>query len=156
MEQGVDWENYKHTESRNNPSVTSDTWEKSIIDAVADWCDRGIAAGPFETRPAPIVFGNTTIIKMMVREKSNGRARIIMDLSSPRPGSVNESIKAEKVITAVMAGLEGIVKAVNKVGQSAMFAKCDLSDTYKPWQCAAEIGPCNGLGSATSIFVSGA
>ena len=98
VEQGIDWASYKHTESQNNPSVTSEEWEKSIVDAVADWCDRGIAAGPFETRPP-----NTTIIKMTVREKSNGRARIIMDLSAPRPGSVNEAIKAEKVITAAVS-----------------------------------------------------
>ena len=50
--------------------MTSEQWEPSIIDAGADWVDRGVAAGPYPNRPA-----KSTLIKMTVREKSNGRAR---------------------------------------------------------------------------------
>ena len=87
---------------------------------------RGVAAGPFVTRPA-----RSTLIKMTVREKSNGRARIIMDLSSPRPGSVNSKLRKEKLIPAVMSGITGVVEALNRVGRSAVFSKSDWSDAYK-------------------------
>ena len=96
------------------------------MDAVADWVRRGIAAGPFDTMPK-----NATLIKMTVREKANGRARIIMDLSSPRPGSVNEKILDSKVIPAVMAGVTGVVEALNLVGREAYFSKSDWADAYK-------------------------
>ena len=45
-------------------------WEPSIIDAAADWCFRGVVAGPYDGKPK-----KATLIKMTVREKSNGRAR---------------------------------------------------------------------------------
>ena len=64
VSQGVQWLGYKHTTSENNPSVLSAEWEPSMVDAVADWTDRGVAAGPFINRP-----GDTTLIKMTVREK---------------------------------------------------------------------------------------
>ncbi len=97
-----------------------------LVDAVADWVRRGIAAGPFDTMPA-----KATLIKMTVREKANGRARIIMDLSSPRPGSVNEAILDSKVIQAEMSGIVGVVEALNLVGRGAWFCKADWADAYK-------------------------
>ena len=67
---GLDWQSYTYTESTNHPSVTSELWEPSIIDAAADWCIRGVVAGPYDGKPK-----KATLIKMTVREKSNGRAR---------------------------------------------------------------------------------
>ena len=126
VSQGVDWSSYKHTESENNPSVVSAEWEPSIVDAVADWVRRGLAAGPFISRPV-----KSTLIKMTVREKSNGRARIIMDLSSPRPGSVNSKLLKDKLVPAVMSGITGVVEALNRVGRNSWFSKSDWSDAYK-------------------------
>ena len=54
-----------------------------------------------------------------------------MDLSSPRPGSVNSKLRKEKLIPAVMSGITGVVEALNRVGRSAVFSKSDWSDAYK-------------------------
>ena len=63
VDQGVDWATYLHTESENNPSVISAEWEPSMVDAVADWVKRGVAAGPFITRPRL-----STLIKLLRRQ----------------------------------------------------------------------------------------
>ena len=58
-------------------------------------------------------------------------ARIIMDLSSPRPGSVNASLRKDKLIAAEMSGIPGVVEALNRVGRKALFSKSDWADAYK-------------------------
>ena len=54
-----------------------------------------------------------------------------MDLSHPRPGSVNSAIMDSRLITAVMSGVKGVVEALNRVGGDAFFSKSDWSDAYK-------------------------
>ena len=57
--------------------------------------------------------------------------RIIMDLSSPRPGSVNSKLREDKLVPAEMAGIPGVVEALNRVGRAAYFSKSDWADAYK-------------------------
>ena len=54
-----------------------------------------------------------------------------MDLSSPRPGSVNSKLREEKIVPAVMSGITGVVEALNRVGRNSVFSKNDWSDAYK-------------------------
>ncbi len=59
-----------------------------VTDALAEWVQQGIVAGPFPPESRP---GSAKVNGIMCRMKPNGTARIIVNLSAPK-GKVPESI----------------------------------------------------------------
>ncbi len=67
---------------------------------------------------------------IMCRQKPNGSARIILNLSAPIGESVNDGICAEE-FPAVMSSTSKWLEALDRAGQGALMMKADWSDAYK-------------------------
>jgi hypothetical protein len=59
-----------------------------VTDALAEWTQQGIVAGPFTTQERP---KNAKVNGIMCRMKPNGTARIIVNLSAPK-GRISEPV----------------------------------------------------------------
>merc|ERR1711923_669463 len=111
-----------------------------VTDAIAEWVHSGIAAGPL-TRQELEAEGlkEIKINPIQVRLKPNGKARIILDLSSPHfdeeqppgtPLSVNAGINKEEY-PAKMSNTASMLEVLDQVGAPAEFSKIDWVSAYK-------------------------
>jgi hypothetical protein len=116
---------YWPRQNKNNASVETKEWGPKVVDALATWLKQKIIAGPFQEAPE-----GATVIKVTCRPKPNGKARVIMDLSSPRGRSVNDCIP-DNMFPARMQGTKEIIDAVNHCGRDAEFTKADWNNAYK-------------------------
>jgi hypothetical protein len=96
-----------------------------ITDAVASWVIKGFAKGPFD-KPEE----GAKVNGIMCRQKPNGSARIILNLSAPEGNSVNEGIVAED-FPAKMSSTGKWLEVLEKAGQGGLMLKVDWSDAYK-------------------------
>ena len=125
--------------TRGPNSKTAYQYGVRVIDAIREWVELGIAAGPFtEQEIMEMVEGGMEGIKiapMSVTIKDNGKARICMNLSFPHtrqdeeikegvPASVNKGIDKRK-FPAVMSTSRDIVDLLFKLGRGCSFAKID-------------------------------
>lgn len=98
-----------------------------VTDAVADWVRKKFVYGPVEAEDVP---ASAKINGIMVREKPNGAARVILNLSSPAGFSVNDGIDADE-FPAVMSSTKAWLAVLNKAGRGCWITKCDWADAYK-------------------------
>jgi len=111
--------------SNNSPSAFQ--FGEQITDAIADWITEGFAAGPFTREEVPL---GAKISGIMCREKPNGSARIILNLSAPVGNSVNDGICSDEFPTS-MSSTTKWVEVLNKAGRACLFMKADWSVAYK-------------------------
>jgi len=111
--------------SNNAPSAFQ--FGQQISDAIADWITEGFAAGPFSKDEVP---PDAKISGIMCREKPNGSARIILNLSAPAGRSVNDGICSDEFPTS-MSSTAKWVEVLNKAGRGCLFMKADWSVAYK-------------------------
>ena len=121
---------YRHSINKNNKVVETPEWGPAVMDAVCSWAKKGIILGPMKRVPE-----NVTVIKVTCRSKAGGKARVIMDQSSPRGTSQNDHIDKKK-FPVIMSGMEGVLDMVNFVGRYGWLAKSDWRDAYKHWPVA--------------------
>lgn len=98
-----------------------------VTDAVADWIHKKFVYGPVDAADVP---ANAKINGIMVREKPNGAARVILNLSAPAGFSVNDGIDSDE-FPAVMSSTKAWLVVLNRAGRGCWITKCDWSDAYK-------------------------
>jgi hypothetical protein len=115
----------KHSVSSNAASAYQ--FAPHITDAIAGWVTKGIAAGPFDPahRPADVKING-----IMCREKPNGSARIILNMSAPAGLSVNDGINKDD-FPAAMSSTAKWLNVLNLAGKNCQIMKIDWSDAYK-------------------------
>ena len=113
------------TKSSNAPSAFQ--FAEQITDSIADWLEAGFAAGPFTADQVP---PDAKISGIMCREKPNGSARIILNLSAPLGQSVNDGIRSSDFPTTMSSTTKWIA-VLNKAGKGCLFFKADWSVAYK-------------------------
>jgi len=113
------------TVARNAKSAVK--FGQQVSDAVADWLEKGFAAGPFLEEQVP---EGAKINSILCREKPNGAVRIILNLSAPEGISVNDGINKED-FPAIMSSTNMWLEVLHKAGQGAWIMKVDWSDAYK-------------------------
>ena len=96
------------TNSRNASSAYESGRE--VTDAIAGWIADKYAYGPVAEEDVP---AGAKVSGIMVREKPNGAARVILNLSAPAGMSVNDGIKAED-FPAVMSSTAAWLKVLKK------------------------------------------
>jgi hypothetical protein len=111
--------------STNAPSAFD--FPEQITDAIADWIVAGFAAGPFspDDRPA-----NAKVNGIMCRQKPNGSARIILNLSAPKGDCVNDGIRSEEFPTT-MSSTRKWLEVLDRAGQRCLIVKLDWPSAYK-------------------------
>jgi hypothetical protein len=111
--------------SRNAPSAYE--YPKEVTEAIADWIKKGFAKGPFDEKSRP---ANVKINGIMCRPKPNGSARVILNLSAPAGGSVNDGIDVRE-FPATMSSTKKWLKVLQKAGRKCLILKIDWADAYK-------------------------
>ena len=113
--------------TRSKNSASSYDFGPQVTDAVADWCAKGFCYGPITESLVP---EEAKVSGIMCREKPNGSARVILNLSSPEKQSVNDGI-AKDLYPAQMSSTEQWLEVMNKAGRNCNIAKTDWGDAYK-------------------------
>ena len=113
------------TRSKNSKSALE--FGPQVTDAVADWCKKGYCYGPV---PESMVPKEAKVSGIMCREKPNGSARVILNLSSPEKLSVNDGIEKD-LYPAEMSSTEKWLEVINKAGRNCNITKTDWGDAYK-------------------------
>jgi hypothetical protein len=113
------------TVSRN--AVSTLEFAEQVTDAVADWLVSGFAAGPFHPSSRP---ANAKVNGMMCRQKPNGSARIILNLSAPKGSSVNDGIDSDEFPTT-MSSTQKWLAVLDKAGRKCLMVKLDWASAYK-------------------------
>ncbi len=113
------------TVSRNAASTLE--FAEQVTDAVADWLVSGFAAGPFHPSSRP---ANAKVNGMMCRQKPNGSARIILNLSAPKGSSVNDGIDSDEFPTT-MSSTQKWLSVLDKAGRKCLIVKLDWASAYK-------------------------
>ena len=113
--------------TRSKNSASSAEFGPQVTDAVADWCAKGFCYGPV---PEAMVPKEAKVSGIMCREKPNGSARVILNLSSPEKISVNDGIEKD-LYPAEMSSTEKWLEVVNKAGRNCNITKTDWGDAYK-------------------------
>jgi hypothetical protein len=98
-----------------------------VTDAVADWVQQGIVAGPLNPSDRP---ANAKVSGMMCRLKPNGTARIILNLSAPKGLCVNEGIDGD-LFPATMSSTGKWLEVLEKAGRHCLMVKVDWAAAYK-------------------------
>ena len=111
--------------SSNAPSAYDFPIE--ITDSIADWLNAGFAAGPFDPSDRP---ENAKVNGMMCRQKPNGSARIILNLSAPKGSSVNDGISSEEFPTS-MSSTTKWLDVLDRSGRNCLIMKMDWASAYK-------------------------
>ena len=118
------------TFSKNAPSMYKHA--PKVADALQTWINQGIAVGPLLREEVP--WQDISINSIMVKEKPDLSARIILNLSSPKnklgPTAVNLGI-AGKEFEARMSSTSKFVESLARAGVGAKICKSDWSSAYK-------------------------
>ena len=119
----------KHlTSSRRN--LMSAYSNPSVINKyLADECSQGRLLGPF---PPESLKSWIHISPFGVIPKKNrpNKWRLIVDLSSPKPGSINEGISPD-LCSLHYSGLDEAISIVKRLGPNCLLAKLDLQSAYR-------------------------
>jgi hypothetical protein len=104
------------THSSNSPSARK--MGVRVMDSIGKWIKDKIVVGPFDTAPA-----NAIVSGIMVKIKSTGAARIIINQSSPKDRSINDCLIEEYPVQ--MDGIREFIQALNFCGREAVIWKAD-------------------------------
>ena len=130
------------TEVRNASSCHE--YGERVLDSLEEWLRQKLVLGPLTRQELTELFPGkqVTVNPIGVRLKANGKARIIVDMSSPHldkdeldldgdvPSSVNSGID-KRDWPAVMATTKDVVRLMYKKGAGALFCKVDWASAYK-------------------------
>lgn len=111
--------------STNAPSAFE--FGPHVTDALADWIHKGFAYGPI---PLAAVPHSAKINGIMTKQKPNGSARVILNLSAPLGNAVNEGIDTT-LFPTVMSSTTKWLRALHLAGRGAKMCKIDWADAYK-------------------------
>jgi hypothetical protein len=111
--------------SSNAPSAFD--FPEQITDAIGDWITAGFAAGPFDPADRP---AEAKVNGIMCRQKPNGSARIILNLSAPKGACVNEGICSDEFPTT-MASTRKWLDVLDRAGRNCLILKMDWASAYK-------------------------
>ena len=111
--------------STNAPSAYD--FPQQITDSIAEWITAGFAAGPFDPSDRP---DNAKVNGIMCRQKPNGSARIILNLSAPKGACVNDGISSDDFPTT-MASTKKWLEVLDKAGRNCLILKMDWASAYK-------------------------
>ena len=103
-----------------------------VCDTLAEMIKDGIMVGPLDEEEIP--WNDITVSPIMVRLKPTGKARLIINLSSPKneegPTCVNDGINTDE-FPAKMSSTVKFVEMLYKVGRKALICKSDWNQAYK-------------------------
>jgi hypothetical protein len=122
---GCSGQHRQATFSSNAPSAYE--FAEQVTDSIADWILAGFAAGPFDPQDRP---AGAKVNGMMCRQKPNGSARIILNLSAPKGRSVNDGIQSDDFPTT-MSSTKKWLEVLDKAGRGAEMVKIDWASAYK-------------------------
>ena len=111
--------------ARNMPSASQ--CERSIDEFVASECAAGRILGPFERSFVPTVHLNRL---GAVPKSTPGKYRLIVDLSYPSGGSVNDGITGSFCSLSYVS-VESAAQTVLRLGRGTLLAKMDIRDAYR-------------------------
>lgn len=110
--------------SPNHPSACCN--ETFVTSYLLSCCERGETAGPFPTPPFPCmqVSGLGTV------PKSNGKLRMIHDLSSPHGESVNDTIPKDE-FSLHYDTIDTAIAYIMQLGRGALLTKIDIRNAFR-------------------------
>ena len=111
--------------SSNAPSAFD--FPEQITDAIADWIVAGFAAGPFQPADRPPA---AKVNGIMCRQKPNGSACIILNLSAPKGACVNDGIISDEFPTT-MSSTRKWLEVLDRAGRCCLMVKLDWASAYK-------------------------
>ena len=106
---------------------SADSFESVITDAITNELKENRVAGPFAS--PPLTNFRTSPIGVVPKKEPN-KFRMIMDLSSPKGQSVNDSI-ADEEASVKFNSFDDAVKLVAELGQGALLAKLDIKSAFR-------------------------
>ena len=99
-------------------------------DAVSSYlkteCERNHMAGPYSSPPFP----NTRCSGVGIVPKKSGGLRLIMHLSAPEGGSINDGISAEEHSLHYVT-VDDAVRLISKHGQGCLMSKVDMKHAFR-------------------------
>ena len=111
---------------RNHPSASTNP---TIVDErLAAELQAGRLLGPLTPRAAGLVHTSPSGLVPKVRQL--GKFRLIVDLSNPERGSVNDGI-SEDLCTIRYSSVDDAVAIIQSLGPNTLLAKLDLKDAYR-------------------------
>ena len=102
-----------------NPSVVTGYLEKE--------CRLGRVVGPL---PKGSIDAHVSRFGVIPKSSQPGKWRLIIDLSHPEGGCVNEGIRAD-LCSLVYCSIDNAVDVILDLGQGSLLAKMDLESAYR-------------------------
>ncbi|XP_065185742.1 uncharacterized protein LOC135816471 [Sycon ciliatum] len=118
--------------SPNHPSACACPAE--VTTHLLTCCDRGETAGPFASPPFPHMH----ISGLGAIPKSNGKLRIIHDLSSPAGLSVNDGISRDE-FSLQYETVDTAISLIMQAGRGALLTKVDIRNAFR----LCPVAPCD-------------
>ena len=120
--------NYRTPCVKSRRNMASASANPDVVrEYLATECAEGRVMGPFSPEDFPLVhvsrFG-------VIPKGSTGKWRLIVDLSSPEGGSVNDGVDAN-LCSISYVGVEEAAREVATVGRGALLAKVDVKSAYR-------------------------
>ena len=112
--------------STNAPS--SYEFGDRVTDSIISWIKKGFCIGPLLDPKDNPWREDICVSGLMVKLKSNGKARVILNLSAGSPGSVNAGIDKSE-FPAKMSSTKAWIKIMYSCGLGCLFCKNDWSVT---------------------------
>ena len=111
--------------SPNAPS--SYQFPRQVTDSIATWVKKKFVYGPVRKCDLPV---GVKVNGIMCRPKPDGSVRIILNMSSPAGGSVNDGIDNSD-FPAAMSSTKKWLAVLESAGRRCLIMKIDWSDAYK-------------------------
>lgn len=122
---GFDYSKHRCKGAKRNMKSAVDHPEV-VHSYLANECVEGRVLGPFNPEWLPTVHTS----RFGVIPKSSGGWRLILDLSSPEGGSVNEGIE-ENLCSLSYVSLDDAAQAIMTYGPGCLLAKVDIKQAYR-------------------------
>lgn len=134
---------------RNSPSVSE---RPEVVRAyLAEECALGRVIGPLRCDAFPMV----RVSRLgLVPKKTPGSWRLIVDLSAPEGGSVNDGIEGRWCSLSYMTVADAL-GMVRQLGQGCLLAKVDISKAYRMVPVHPEDRPLLGMLWEDQLYVDG-
>lgn len=108
-------------------NLSSANVQPDVVDSYLEMeISNGTMAGPFQTLP----FENCQINRFGVIPKSDGKFRMITDLSYPHGHSINDGVSKENAAVSY-TGLTAAIKKILSLGPGCLLAKFDIQRAYR-------------------------
>ena len=88
----------------------------------------------------------------VIPKKAAGKWRLIVDLSSPKGGSINDGID-EELASLAYVSINNITETLTALGPGSFMAKCDIKEAYRLIPIHAEERQLLGMSWEGRLFV---